>query len=116
MPWSERSHSTWTSSTCFSFCCGLQETGVTSESRKSQIVNREKLNTAFLLRNQEQLSLGFSAFEVAMGLLRLLERISFMYAQFQIAANNHLQNIAGTLFQFLARGDIMLETGARDEE
>ena len=51
-----------------------------------------------------------------MGLLRLLEWTSFMYAQFQIAANNHLQNIAGTLIQFLARGDVMLETGARDEE
>ena len=74
------------------------------------------LSSARSLRNQQQLSRGFSAFEIAMGLLRFLERISFVYAQFQIAANNHLQNIVGTLFQFLARGDVMLETGARDEE
>src|SRR5438093_9917804 len=46
----------------------------------------------------------------------LSQQISFVNPKFQFTANDHLQNIVGTLFQFFAGGDVVLQARTSDEE
>ena len=51
-----------------------------------------------------------------MGLLSFRQRIDFVDPEFQIVSNSHLQNIGGTLFQFLARSNIVVKSRTRKKE
>src|SRR2546422_10946382 len=68
------------------------------------------------LRNQQELARCFAAFQVAMRLLRLVQLINMCNAQLQLAVRDHVQNIRGTLLEFFASGNVMSESGTREEQ
>src|SRR3989442_2660495 len=68
------------------------------------------------LRNQQELARCLAAFQVAMRLLRLVQLINMSNAQLQLAVGDHVQNICGTLLEFFASGNVMSDSGTREEQ
>ena len=51
-----------------------------------------------------------------MRLLRLVQLINMSNAQLQLAVGDHVQNICGTLLEFFASGNVMSDSGTREEQ
>jgi len=68
------------------------------------------------LRNQQQLSGRFSAFEIAMGLCRFSERIGFVNTQFQLTFSDSTENFSSAQFEFFTSSRVVSKCWARDEE
>src|SRR5947209_15820027 len=65
-------------------------------------------------RQQEQLPRRFPPFQVAMGTLRLAQRIRVLDPQFEFAACDHAEYCAGALHQLASRGGVMSQCRTRD--
>src|SRR2546421_8019544 len=62
------------------------------------------------LRNQQQLAGSLAAFQVAMRLRGLSQPVDVLDAQFQLAAGDPTEHVAGAPFQFVAGGGVVRQS------
>src|SRR4051794_17825044 len=68
------------------------------------------------LRLQQYLAGRLAAFQVAMRLLCLFQFVDPADAQLEFSRADHVEHVAGTLFQLGARGDVMEQAWPRQEQ
>src|SRR5215471_20959391 len=68
------------------------------------------------LRNQRELSCGLARFQVAVRLLRVLQLVYMLDAQFKLALDDHFEHLSRAPLQFLARRSVMKQGGTRQKK